>query len=215
MKVTIALIIILATVLCMIYLGGLYGIEKKKSFISAVWLLFSGMFGMFMMCFIESGKFYGGSFFGAVFIVPLCMYPLAKVLKVEYGDIMDMCAPTGCVVLSILKFKCHLEGCCYGRLFMTNSYAYRFPSQIVECAVALVLAAVMLLIMVKGNHRTMVYPILLVSYGITRFILNLLRQTHGWLGPLPAGNVWSLLAIIIGCIVLVRNKRKQKDGIEA
>ncbi len=212
MKVAFALIIILAVIACMICLGGLYGIEKKKSFVTAVCLLITGMFGMFIMCFIESGNFYGGSFFGAVFIVPLCMYPLAKALKIEYGDIMDMCAPTGCVVLSILKFKCHLEGCCFGRLFMTNSWAFRFPSQIVECVVALVLAAVMLLIMVKGKHRTMLYPMLMVLYGITRFGLNLLREVPGWLGPIPAGNVWSLLCIIIGCIVLIVNKKKKEEA---
>ena len=211
MKVAIALLIIVAAMVCMIILGGLYGIEKKKSFVAAVYLLITGMFGMFIMCFVESGRFGGGSFFGAVFIVPLCIYPLATALRIRYGDIMDMCAPTGCIILSILKFKCYLDGCCYGKLFMTNSWAFRFPSQIVECVVALILAVVMLLIMVKGKHRTMVYPILMVLYGITRFCLNLLRQVHGWLGPIPAGNVWSLLAIIIGCIVLDVNKKARKE----
>jgi len=212
MKVAFALLIIFAIIACMIYLGALYGINRKKSFIAAISLMLTGMLGMFIMFFIEIGRFGGGSFFGAVFLIPLCMYPLAKALGIGYGDIMDICAPTGCIVLSILKFKCYLDGCCYGRLFMTNSWSFRFPSQIVECAVALALAAVLFLIVVKGKHRTMVYPMLLVIYGVVRFGLNLLRQVHGWLGPLPAGNVWSLLAIVIGCIVLVVNKKKKEKA---
>ena len=212
MKVAFGLIIILAVIGCMICLGRIYGIERKKSFIAAICLLATGMLGMFIMFFIEEGEFGGGSFFGAVFLVPLCMYPLAKALGIGYGDLMDICAPAGCLTLAILKFKCYMDGCCFGRLYMTNAWAFRFPSQIVECVVALVLAAVMILIVVKDKHRTMVYPILLVTYGIIRFGLNLLREVPAWLGPLPSGNVWSLLCIIIGCIVLIVNKKKKEEA---
>lgn len=209
MKVAIALIIIFAGVACMTCLGRLYGIERKKAIIAAAWLMLTGMFGMFIMYFIETGRLGGGSFFGAVFSVPLFMYPLAKILKIGYGDIMDICAPAGCIILSILKFKCYLDGCCYGKLFMTNAWAFRFPSQIVECVVALAIAVAMILIIVKGKHRTMAYPMLLVIYGITRFGLQLLRQTHGWLGPIPSANVWSILAITLGCIALIIIKKEK------
>lgn len=197
-----------AMILCMLYAGKIYGIERRDVIITAVYLTICGTFATYIMFFIETGQFGGRSFFGAAFFVPVFMYPLAKILKIRYGYIMDICAPAGCIMLFILKFKCYLDGCCEGKLIILKTTAFRFPSQIVESVLALVLAAVIMLIIIKGRHKTMVYPILLVIYGIMRFFLNLLREVDPWLGPLPAGNVWSLLAIIIGIIVLVVNKRK-------
>ena len=204
-----------AMILCMLYAGKTYGITAKKVIITAVYLTISGTLATHIMSFIETGQFGGRSFFGAAFFVPIFMYPLAKLLNIRYGEIMDICAPAGCIMLSILKFKCYLDGCCWGRQFILKTTAIRFPSQIVESVLALVLAAVMMLILIKGRHKTMVYPMQLVIYGVLRFFLNLLRDVDPWLGPLPAGNVWSLLAIAIGCIVLAVNKKKTKDEIAA
>ena len=193
---------------CMFYVGDLYGIERKKMAISAVCMVLAGIVSSYIMAFVESGHWGGRSFYGGVFLVPLFMYFVAKYLKIRYGELMDACAPAASFLLSAMKIQCLSDGCCYGRLFMTTQYAFRFPSQIVECLFAFILMIVMLAIIKKGDQRNLVCAWWLVIYGAGRFILNLLRETTPWIGPLPAGNVWSLLAIIIGIIVLVVNKRK-------
>ena len=77
-----------------------------KILITAVALLGTGVLGAFSMFWIESGRWGGRSFYGAVFLVPVLMFPVSKVLKIRYGDMMDICAPAGCIMSAILKVKC-------------------------------------------------------------------------------------------------------------
>lgn len=199
---------LLGMIISMLYVGGIYGVEKKKTIITAVFITVVGLIGTHAMSFIESGYWGGMSFYGAVFLIPVLMCPMAKILKVGYGDLMDMCSPAGCLMLAVLKIKCRIEGCCRGKLFTFSTSQFRFPSQIVECIFALVLMMVLLRIIAKGKHRGMVYPICLIMYGTGRFFLNLLRYTEPWIGPLSTGCVWSLISIAIGTSVLISNKRK-------
>lgn len=197
---------------CMFYVGKLYGIENKKMVAGAVSMVIAGIISSYIMAFVESGTWGGRSFYGGVFLVPLFLYPVAKLLRIRYGELMDAAAPAASILLSAMKIQCLVDGCCYGRLFMTSSMSFRFPSQIVECLYAFIMMWFMLFMIKKGNQRNLVCAWWFVIYGTGRFFLNLLRETTPWLGPLPSGNVWSLLAVIIGCIVLIVNKKKKEEA---
>jgi prolipoprotein diacylglyceryltransferase len=197
-------------VLCMCYVGRKYGLTIKQIVLSAVYMTVTGVFATYLMSYIEAGEWGGRSFFGAAFLVPVFMYPMAKVMKVAYGDMMDICAPAGCIMLALLKVKCAVDGCCYGRWIIMSTSAFRFPSQIVESIGALVLMAVLLIMIARGNQRRMIYPWCLFLYGIMRSVLNLLRETTPWLGPVPQGNVWAMLALLIGLEILIVHKRRSR-----
>ena len=156
-----------------------------------------------MMFWIESGKWNGRSYFGAVFLVPVLLFPTAKILKVRYGDLLDISAPAGCVMLALLKVKCFKDGCCYGRIFKLSSGPFWFPSQKVEGLAGVVLTVILLILIRRKKSRGVIYCWYLILYGSIRFVLNLFRETTPWIGPLPAGNFWSLVALVLGITVMI------------
>lgn len=192
------------------------GLPMWKTLLSAAVLTVLGVLGAKLMFLIESGFWAGASFYGAVFFPPLIMVLLALLLRVPPLALLDLCAPAECVMLAILKMQCAVNGCCVGILLtITADGTYiRFPSQIIELLNALVLMVMLLWLIRKGTWQGRIYPIYMLLYGITRFILNLLRDTKPFLLGLPAGNFWSLVAIVIALIWL-RLAHPQKGVAES
>lgn len=192
------------------------GLPMWKTLLSAAVLTVLGVLGAKLMFLIESGFWAGTSFYGAVFFPPMIMVLLALLLRVPPLALLDLCAPAECVMLAILKMQCAVNGCCVGILLtITADGTYiRFPSQIIELLNALVLMVMLLWLIRKGTWQGRIYPIYMLLYGVTRFILNLLRDTKPFLLGLPAGNFWSLVAIVIALIWL-RLAHPQKGVAES
>lgn len=192
------------------------GLPVWKTLLSAAVLTVLGVLGAKLMFLIENGFWAGTSFYGAVFFPPLMMVLLALLLRVPPLTLLDLCAPAECVMLALLKMLCLKNGCCGGRLLLTTASGSEiyFPSQIVELLTALVLMVVLLRFIRKGTWQGRIYPIYMLLYGIARFILNLLRDTKPFLLGLPAGNFWSLVAIVIALIWL-RLAHPQKGVAES
>lgn len=189
-----------------------YGIKPYKCVIIAIMLTVVGTSGTYLFGFIENQFRFGSrSFYGAVFLIPVIFGLAARLLRVSYGDLMDLSAPAVCVMLVLMKVLCKIEGCCGGReLFVTaEGISVFFPSQIVELVNALILSAVLLVMSRKERFRGRIYPWYLVIYGCTRFVLNIFREA--WATKemlLPFGNIWSLVAILIGVVWLIAAQRK-------
>lgn len=192
------------------------GLPMWKTLLSAAVLTVLGVLGAKLMFLIESGFWAGTSFYGAMFFPPLFMVLLALLLRVPPLTLLDLCAPAECVMLALLKVLCLKNGCCGGRLLFTTASGGEiyFPSQIIELLNALVLMVMLLWLIRKGTWQGRIYPIYMLLYGITRFILNLLRDTKPFLLGLPAGNFWSLVAIVIALIWL-RLAHPQKGVAES
>lgn len=191
----------------MCYINKYYQIPVWKVAVSCASLAVIGMFGVKLMSYIESGNWSGRSFFGAVFLIPILMVPVAKLLKTPYGDLMDLMPPAGCIMLALLKVKCKLDGCCFGRIMLINGNLIRFPSQIVECIAAILLMIVMIIIIKTGNWRGFAYAWVMFLYGISRLILNSFRETSPWIGTFSSGSFWSLISIVIGASILLWAKK--------
>ena len=168
-------------------------------------LTMCGTFGAYLLYFIENMKWGGISFYGSLFVIPVLFVPFAFLIKVRYGVLLDYCAPAVCIMLAINKINCLRTGCCRGIVLrhIADGSAVRFPSQIVELCTALVIMVVLILLISRKKMRTMIYPLFLIIYGVTRFGWNLLRETKPFIMNLPAGNFWSLVAILIGSVWLV------------
>lgn len=192
------------------------GLPMWKTLLSAAVLTVLGVLGAKLMYVLENGGFGGISYYGAVFFPPLFMVLLALLLRVPPLTLLDLCAPAECVMLALLKVLCLKNGCCSGRLLFTAASGTEvyFPSQIIELLNALVLMVILLRLIRKGTWQGRIYPIYMLLYGITRFILNLLRDTEPFLLGLPAGNFWSLVAIVIALIWL-RLAHPQKGVAES
>lgn len=186
-----------------------YKIKIWKSVVVAVLLTVTGTVGTYVWFFVENLRFEGRSFYGALFLVPLVFIIFAIIIRIPYSNLMDLCAPAECVMLALMKVLCCISGCCGGRiLFETaNGDFVRFPSQIVELIVAVLLGAILMFFSYKPQFRGTLYPWYMILYGTTRFILNFFRDVWGN-GTIPYGTIWSVVSIICGAIWLVVYKRK-------
>jgi len=187
-------------------------VQKWKMVILSIALTVTGVLGTMIMFFIESGHFGGTSFYGAVLFVPILMIP-AVLLKIPYRDILNLCAPAECLMLSIMKIDCLMSNCCYGRYIPAIHMV--FPSQIVEGIAGLLIMGALLLIAFKKKNASL-YPWYLIIYGAVRYCLNGYRfgLTPFMLG-LSNGHFWSVVSVVIGLIWLISVKnydsRKNKN----
>lgn len=192
-----------------------YQIKLWKSIPIAFILTIAGTVGTKIWFLIENGNIAGQSFYGAVFVVPFVFLLIAKLVRVPYDQLMDLCAPAECAMLGIMKTQCFTSGCCGGREVFVNAQgtAIIFPSQIVELITALVILVALMLLSRKDQNRGMIYPLYMVIYGATRFVLNYFRAGDGVfaLGLAP-GAFWSVCALLLGVVWLVINKAKMQSA---
>ena len=190
----------------------LYGIKLWKSIAVTLTLTVVGFLGTYLFFFVENGRFGGTSFYGAIFFVPIIFLLFAKIINIQFGTLMNLCAPAECVMLAIMKIKCNFDKCCAGRVIHTTTDGVDvvFPSQMVEMIVAVMIFIALIIIAYKKKNSVTLYPIYMIVYGATRFVLNYFRA-EAVNNLLPIGNVWSLVAIAIGVmwIVVVYCKNKK------
>ena len=196
---------------CMLILALLrnnrYRFRLLKIVLLTALMVFFGVIGTMIMFYIENGRWGGTSFYGAVFMIPISFYLLSKVGLDEYGVITDYCAIPICIMLAVMKFRCIFQGCCGGRVLFENAIGKKvvFPSQIMECITIIMVMILLIYCEGKGTYKNKIYPLFLVLYGSTRFILNSFRTgLHPLLVILPAGHFWSIVAIAVGYYLLKR-----------
>ena len=164
-------------------------------------LTLAGVAGAMLMFYIESGKFGGTSFFGAILFIPVLLLP-ALALRIRYSELMDLCAPAECLMLAFMKLDCLSTDCCIGKYL--PALEVQFPSQIVEMLTILVIMCLLIHMEHSNQHKGKLYGYYLIYYGVTRFLLNWFRYgltPFVWI--LPAGNFWSIIAVILGFIWLL------------
>ena len=171
-------------------------IQFWKFPVISILLTIAGVIGAMLMSYIETGKFGGTSLFGSIFFIPILLLPVL-LLRIRFSELMDLCAPAECLMLVLMKFDCLLSGCCFGKYL--PSLDIQFPSQIVEMIVFAIIMFLLLKLEHNEKNRGRIYGYYLLIYGIARFILNWFRygvKPFVWI--LPAGNFWSLIAIVLG-----------------
>ena len=195
---------------CLWYCGRIYQIPFWKVLIIGVSVTVSAYLGAHLMGFIEGGIWRNRSLYGGVFFTPLLLWPVAKITKVPYKDVLDLFSPGGFILIGLSKLRCCYDGCCVGiTIYYGHGSSYLFPSQIVECVMAFVLFIVIVLMFRKQKWRGLLCAYSFVLYGSTRFILNFFRETEPWIGPFASGTIWSVVAVVIGIAWILLYRRKQ------
>lgn len=183
-----------------------YNINPFKAVVSMLLLTIFGVLGVMTMYYIENGSWGGQSYFGAVLITPLLLFPIALLFKVPYFEFISYCAPAECFMLAIMKFYCIKQGCCFGKVHMPIFQI--IPLQLIEAIVGIIVM-ILLVKMEKENDLKEGYARYLVLYGATRFCLNYFRSSiEIFLIGLTAGHFWGLVSVIIGMFWLILKKKK-------
>lgn len=183
-----------------------------KGLVSSVLLTGIGVAGVKLMFFFENGNFAGLSFFGAVFFIPVLAPLITLTLQISYPDYLDLAAPSVAIMLSVMKINCLIAGCCRGKVLYRSEFGeeVRFPSQIFEMICAALIAVLLIYAIKKGLWKRRMFPVFMILYGATRFVLNLFRETDDfWLG-MGIGNMWAILSVLLGIAWLIFAERLAK-----
>lgn len=203
-------VLILAAVLGMLTLmfsrRKIYDVSLPKMAVVFCLLVFFGVVSTYLMYYIENGEWEGTSLFGAVLFPPLLFVPISLIIRIRYTKLMDFISPASLVMIGIMKANCILEGCCQGMpLWKTagGEFVY-FPSPLIESLATFAIIILLLRWENRKKHQDLFYPFVLILYGLIRFCLNWFRGIPKITETiLPMGNIWSLVAIIVGLVWLL------------
>ncbi|MBQ4068801.1 MAG: prolipoprotein diacylglyceryl transferase [Lachnospiraceae bacterium] len=172
--------------------------------------------------YVVNYAFGGLVFYGGLIGAILAAFWYCKRYDVNFLGVIDIYAPLIPLVHAFGRVGCFLAGCCYGveyHGFLAVEFPYnemvpelnevpRFPVQLVEAGLNLILFIVLFTIMKKKKLKPgRALGIYLIYYTIIRYILEMLRGDviRGGIGIFSTSQIISIILLPIG-IILVRGK---------
>ncbi len=210
--------------LMMIFMIFLNVIRRKKyeyslsfSVIYSLVLLILGVISAFIMYYLESGftQFVGVSFYGCLIICPFMIIGYAILTKQEKIKLLSFSAIPICVCITILKIQCFNDGCCVGiTLSWFDNGRSLFPVQLLESVISFNILIVLLWIedyLIEKDDIYKLFPIYLLCYGITRFLVEFLRDSPKDKLAMSNGQLWSVLVVMVGISTLIYLKKNKNN----
>lgn len=197
----------------------MYFITMLPKFISNFDVFLNNPFGVMMYVF-SGFVFYGGLIGGALGVVIYC-----KQFKLPLKPFMDVAAPAIPLMHGIARVGCLCAGCCYGMeydgpfaiTYPDNSFTHgmadvpRFPTQLVETVVNLILFVALYFMVKRGKSRNgEALGVYIIVYSIMRFCLEFVRGDAvrgGFLG-LSTSQWISLILLPLGIWLLLRKSKE-------
>lgn len=190
------------------------------------WGKYVKSFGDFIDCLgiICGGSvFYGGLIGGVAVGVIYC-----KKKKLDVAEYSDIIAPGVPLFHCFGRIGCFLGGCCYGiessfgftahgnELIPTVNDVQRFPVQLLEATLNLLLFFALAYMLNKGIFKGRLFAVYLLSYTVIRFFDEFLRGDtyRGFLFGLSTSQLISIILFVCSLIYLFV-KRKNKIKITA
>ncbi len=184
------------------------GFSKPAAAIVTALIMALGFFSIKAFSVIEMLSLEGlgkMSLFGAIFIMPLFIYLIAKALKIDKYAFFDITSI--CLVFTIIcgRANCIIYGCCKGIPFFGNEN-FLWPQREMEIAFNTIMLFILGYIAIKEKTNGEVYPVYALSYGIFRFLIEFVREaeTEAFIHP---GHICALISICIGISGLVYLKK--------
>ncbi|MDD6644989.1 MAG: prolipoprotein diacylglyceryl transferase [Oscillospiraceae bacterium] len=218
--------IILSMAYYVIY-GKIIKYKWYKSLLLGIFFLFSEILGAKILYIFENLSyvaetgisFFGFSFFGIMFSVPLLVWLLSKVIKIPCKELLDFASVGILIELSLYRIGCMCQGCCHGFISDLGIVGYDglryFPVQPIEAVLDIFLA----LSLVWLKHKNVLYTgeqylLYMAGYGLIRFILEFLRVRTYIIGTLSISHIWALTAVLFAVGILLFGRKRQicNDG---
>ena len=170
-----------------------------------------GVLSVKVFALFETGNFSNMSLFGGVFFMPLFYWGVAKLAKQKTADVFDVF--TICLVFTLMcaRLNCIISGCCLGAHIPIEGLTHlRFPTRELELLFYVILLSRLWRKVVTGSARGMIYPIYMISYGIFRFVTEMLRFSDRTDSILHVSHLWALLSLGIGMSIYGELRKKEK-----
>lgn len=190
---------------------GNYGTyENFGEFFQDIWNYCNGM--------VFYGGLYGGVLAGFIVI------KVRKLSVGQYGDIFAVALP---LFHAFGRVGCFFAGCCYGipwengisgRVMGSGNVesVARFPVQLCESGILLLLASLLLLLFLKNKFSGELMGVYLASYAVIRFALEFLRgdEIRGRLFALSTSqwiSLFTLLGVAVYVVLKLIKRRKPAE----
>lgn len=170
-----------------------------------------GVLSVKVFALFETGNFSNMSLFGGVFFMPLFYWGVAKLAKQKAADVFDVF--TICLVFTLMcaRLNCIISGCCLGAHIPIEGLTHlRFPTRELELLFYVLLLSRLWRKVLSGSARGMIYPIYMISYGIFRFVTEMLRFSDRTDSILHVSHLWALLSLGIGISIYGELQKKEK-----
>lgn len=165
-------------------------------------LIFAIIFASFESLSLE---YKGNSYYGTIFSLTIIPYFYARLRRLNIPKTINLIAPLHMLMLFFMKIGCSIAGCCYG----ITINGYQVPIQMIEAIIAFIIFIILLIL----NKKTQlsIYPILLIVYGTCRFVIEFFRyHDELLLNIISKGQLWSIVSIILGIIIIIVKKVREK-----
>ena len=152
------------------------------------------------------------SLFGAIFVLPLFYFLLAKLSKRRMADVFDVFTVSMVFTLLCARVNCLFAGCCLGKL-LSGTDGVRWPTRELELVFYAVILAVFIARLWKKKSCGELFPLYMVCYGVFRFVIEFFREAvPATDSPLHISHLWAALSACIGLSIYYEIKRKHLDN---
>lgn len=166
----------------------------------------------------------GGSvFYGGLIGAMIVFFVYTKVKKLNFGDYSDIAAMAVPLFHFFGRIGCFLSGCCYGAewehgityehsLVEAANGVPRFPVQLVEAVLNLLLFFLLFYLYKKGKAAHKILALYLLIYPTYRFILEFFRGDtyRGFVGFLSTSQFISVILFAASATYLIVSKVRKK-----
>jgi len=164
-----------------------YGLSLKQGFLIPAIAFPPAYLMLLVVSWAEHGfTQWGANNMVRIFVLlPIVAVIAAKIIHVPFNTVADYIAPAVSMIQAFGHLVCPVAGCCYGYpcdwgFWNRQTGDYRFPNQWLECLVALIIVF-LCMGYAKRHHYDgsgRVYPLFLLLFGSTRFLLEFLRDNE-------------------------------------
>lgn len=195
-----------------------YHISRWKALVLTLVVYVLAFGWMFVLFWAETGfRTWGGFHHVRVFVwLPIIVWPVSKLLKLDWVQSCDFVAPCLCINHGIGHLGCIFAGCCNGYSCSWGMYnpslGYNtFPIQLIESITALLIAVVVWQYERKKKFEVdgLAFPLMLMLFGYTRFLFEFFRDNNKLFWGISSLALHALFAALVGTIAYIVIKRKQ------
>ncbi len=186
--------------------------------ILVLWLFFTmGVFGAIFGSFISYGVLRGIRLYGLIMFEIISVYLISWWKKAPPQQVGDYVAAPIASLCGGAKVSCVVDACCSGFVlyYGETGKPVCFPSQLMEVVMWIALAIVLVIFEKKKTVTGLLFPIMVIWFGILRYIADFFRGSPTELKPfllwIPAGRFWSLVVVAMGFVLLYFWLKKQLE----